>query len=230
MAMDRLPAAAMRVRHRRGLTSPSESRCTEPPLKRTATLLIGLLLAASASARDYVPRTGDIVFHTSTSSQSVAVQAATRSPYSHMGIVMLRDGRPYVLEAVQPVGYTPLQAWLDRGRQGRYVVKRPRAPLSAEAAAGLQQQAARYLGKPYDLTFEWSDERIYCSELVWKLYRSAAGIELAPLATLGSFDLDAAPVRVKLRERYGNQVPLHEPVISPAAIFASPLLETVDQR
>jgi hypothetical protein len=26
-----------------------------------------------------------------------------------------------------------------------------------------------FLGKDYDLTFGWSDERLYCSELVWKV-------------------------------------------------------------
>lgn len=203
-------------------------RRKESSLRTMTALILGLLLSPLASA--YEPQAGDIVFHTSTSSQSLAVQAATRSRYSHMGIVLFRNGSPYVLEAVQPVQYTPLQAWLDRGKHGHYVVKRLRSPLSTQASAALQAEAARHVGKPYDLTFEWSDERIYCSELVWKLYKSAAGIELAPLARLGSFDLNAAPVRAKLRERYGQRVPLDEPVVSPAAIFESPLLVTVDRR
>ncbi|KRG44950.1 hypothetical protein ARC78_03830 [Stenotrophomonas pictorum JCM 9942] len=192
--------------------------------------LLMLLVCWTLPASAYTPQDGDIVFHTSTSSQSVAVQAATHSPYSHMGIVLLRGGVPHVLEAVQPVRYTPLQAWLDRGRQGRYVIKRPATPLDANAKARLQRAATPYLGKPYDLTFEWSDQRIYCSELVWKLYRDATGIRLAPLARLDSFDLQAPTVRAKLRERYGANIPRDEPVISPAAIFASPMLVTVDQR
>lgn len=197
-------------------------------MPRTAALLLLLLL--STGARAYEPRTGDIVFHTSTSRQSIAVQAATHSPYSHMGIVLFRAGKPFVFEAVQPVKYTPLAAWLARGKGGRYVVKRLRTPLSPAAAERLQAQAARYAGKPYDLTFEWSDERIYCSELVWKLYQSAAGIELAPLARLDSFDLSSPAVRARLRERYGDKVPRDEPVIAPAAIFNSPLLVEVDRR
>jgi hypothetical protein len=35
----------------------------------------------------YQPRNGDIIFQTSLSDQSVAIQAATKSPYSHLGIV-----------------------------------------------------------------------------------------------------------------------------------------------
>ncbi len=199
-----------------------------PRLGLWALLVLPAWWAQPASA--YTPQDGDIVFHTSTSRQSVAVQSATHSPYSHMGIVLLRGGAPYVLEAVQPVRYTPLQAWLDRGRHGRYVIKRPITPLDAHTKARLHAAATPYLGKPYDLTFEWSDQRIYCSELVWKLYRDAAGIGLAPLARLDSFDLQAPAVQAKLRERYGANIPRGEPVISPAAIFASPLLVTVDQR
>lgn len=197
-------------------------------MKRMTILIIGLLFSSLVLA--YEPQAGDIVFHTSLSKQSIAVQAATNSPYSHMGIVLFKDGKPYVFEAVQPVKYTPLEAWLNRGKGKHYVVKRPKSPLSTEAIAQLQKDTSHYIGKPYDLTFEWSDSRIYCSELVWKLYKSAADIELAPLAKLGSFNLSNPAVKAKLKERYGNQVPLNEPVIAPVAIFESPLLVTVAQR
>ena len=197
-------------------------------MKRMTILIIGLLFGSLALA--YEPQAGDIVFHTSLSKQSIAVQAATNSPYSHMGIVLFKDGKPYVFEAVQPVKYTPLETWLDRGKGKHYVVKRPKSPLSAEAISQLQKDAELYVGKPYNLTFEWSDSRIYCSELVWKLYKSAANIELSPLAKLGSFNLSNPSVKAKLKERYGNNVPLNEPVIAPVAIFESPLLVTAAQR
>ncbi len=178
----------------------------------------------------YEPQAGDIVFHTSRSSQSEAIQAATGSPWSHMGVVLFKDGRAQVFEAVQPVKFTPLHAWLDRGVDGHYVVKRPRRPLSPEAVERMQAQASRYRGKPYDLAFEWSDQRIYCSELVWKLYRDSAGIELGALQRLGDFKLDHPAVAGKLAERYGDRIPRDEPVIAPVAIFDSPLLETVAER
>lgn len=193
-------------------------------------IMVCLSLLLSATAFAYEPEAGDIVFHTSRSAQSKAVQAATKSPYSHMGIVLFRDGKAVVFEAVQPVKYTPLKQWLDRGQGRRYVAKRLKQPLSAASVRKLHQAAERYEGKAYDLTFEWSDERLYCSELVWKMYKAAADIELAPLARLGSFDLDAPAVKAKLKERYGENVPLDEPVVSPAAIFESRALKIVGQR
>jgi hypothetical protein len=191
-------------------------------------IFAALLLLNSAAAFAYTPKEGDIVFQTSLSRQSRAIQIATGSPYSHMGIILFRNGKPYVFEAVQPVKYTPFKTWAARGKDGQYVAKRLRKSLDTKTIALFHREAKEYLGKPYDLAFEWSDQRIYCSELVWKLYK-AANIELAPLARLGSFNLDAPEVRKILKQRYGNHVPLNEPVIAPSAIFDSPLLDTVAQ-
>ncbi len=198
-------------------------------MKLALAAMVASLFVASHSWA-YQPRTGDIVFHTSTSAQSAAIQAATHSAYSHVGVVVHDQGSPKVLEAVEPVKLTSLQAWLKRGKGQHYVIKRLKQPLAASAAAQMELDAKRFIGKPYDLTFEWSDDRIYCSELVWKLYKGSAGIELAPLSQLKSFDLTSPAVRSKLKERYGSQVPLDEPVVPPSALFDSPLLETVAER
>ena len=173
---------------------------------------------------------GDIIFHTSRSSQSQAIQRATHSPYSHMGLILHRGGRPYVFEAVRTVRYTPLTAWIERGAGGRFVVKRlkdARERLTPAAVARLKTEARRLEGRPYDPTFEWSDDRIYCSELVWKLYDRALGIEVGPLQKLAEFDLTAPAVKAKMRERYGVRIPLQETVISPGAMFSWDGLVTV---
>ena len=189
------------------------------------------LFIAAFHCRDAVAATplrdGDIIFHTSRSAQSAAIQRATHSPYSHMGIILYRDGKPFVFEAIATVRYTPLANWIARGDGGHYVVRRlKRAPTPAEVEK-LRAAAKSYEGKPYDLYFEWSDARIYCSELVWKMYRDAMGIEIGGLQKLREFDLTDPAVKAKMRERYGTHVPLEERVISPAAMFESRLLETV---
>ena len=68
---------------------------------------------------------------------------------------------------------------------------------------------------------------MYCSELVWKLYQRSTGLEVGKLATLSSFDLSHPVVKEKLKERYGDNIPMDERVISPQAIVDSDLLETV---
>jgi cell wall-associated NlpC family hydrolase len=197
-------------------------------LSRLLAACLGLF-AADAHADDSL-RDGDIIFHTSRSAQSSAIQRATRSPYSHVGIILLRDGKPFVLEAVATVRYTPLESWIARGNAGHYVVRRLKRGLSSGEATKLRVAAKRFAGKPYDLYFEWSDARIYCSELVWKIYREGLGVELGRLQKLREFDLKDSAVKAKMRERYGTKVPLDEPVISPAALFDSDLLITASKN
>jgi uncharacterized protein YycO len=194
---------------------------------------LGLLLAMSSAPQASAGsplRDGDIIFQTSRSAQSVAIQRATHSPYSHVGVIFHRDGKPFVFEALATVRYTPLASWTARGNGGHYVVKRLKHALSPEQSGKLRRAAERYAGKPYDLYFEWSDARIYCSELVWKAYHDALGIEIGVRQKLREFDLSDPVVKAKMRERYGTRVPLDEPVISPGAQFDSPRLLTVESR
>lgn len=86
-----------------------------------------------ALAQSYQPADGDVLLQTSTSAQSLAIQLATGSTYSHTGVVLHRDGAPYVYEAVQPVRYVPLDAWLASGEAGQFTAMRPSEPLSPES-------------------------------------------------------------------------------------------------
>lgn len=185
-----------------------------------------LLSISSVTFADYQPQTGDIVFQVMLSDQSRAIQLATKSQYSHVGIVIIKDGEPRVFEAVGPVKYTPWQDWINQGDKHHFVAKRIKNPLSEKVVKTIIKSTKLYEGKAYDFPFSWTDEKIYCSELVWKLYK-AADIELAPLAELGSFDLSHPIVKAKLNERYGEHIPLNEKVVPPAALFDSDLLETV---
>ena len=189
-----------------------------------------LLAAACSSDGQYLPKDGDVVFQVSQSAQSRAIQLATGSPYSHMGIVYLREGEPFVFEAVQPVKLTPLRDWIKRGKGGQFVAKRlrdSRTLLSPQVLQQMKSIGEEFSGRDYDVYFEWSDERMYCSELVWKIFKRGAGIEIGTLANLGDFDLSSPAVKEKLQERFGDSVPLSEIVISPSSMFESPMLETV---
>lgn len=173
---------------------------------------------------------GDVVFQVSRSSQSLAIQKATHSRYSHMGLILFKQKQPYVYEASSTVRYTPLTEWIARGQDQHIVVKRlknAQQRLTPTALKTLHQQADRYAGRPYDLTFAWSDQRMYCSELVWKIYAHTLQLHLGELQQLKDFDLSHPAVKAKLQERYGNAIPLHEQVISPVAMFESEQLETI---
>lgn len=186
------------------------------------------LPAETAKEKDF--QNGDLIFHASLSNQSKAIQLATHSEWSHCGIIYEKDGKYFVYEAVQPVKLTPLDKWIARGEGQRYVVKRLKNAATVLTPATLHKMKSageQYAGKNYDIYFGWSDERIYCSELIWKIYKEATGLELGALEQLKDFDLSNQVVQAKMKERYGENIPMDEKVISPAAVFESELLVTV---
>jgi len=190
-----------------------------------------VLTACNAQPKDV--KDGDIIFQETSGGQGKAIQIATHSKYSHCGIIYMVDGKPYVYEAVQPVKMTPLDKWIARGDEEHYVIKRLKnasTVLTPDVLKKMKAAGEPFKGKDYDIYFGWGDNDLYCSELVWKIYKRGAGIEVGKPQKLASFDLSNPIVQQKLAERYGSSIPYEEQVISPAAIFESDKLELVDQH
>lgn len=202
-------------------------------MKKPFLLYLGVILITFFGCGDLPAeqlQDGDIIFHTSRSTQSVAIQKATDCKYSHMGIIFFRGDSPYVYEAINTVQYTPLKKWIARGDGSHYVVKRLRDAdliLTPKALAKLRQVARMFQGNPYDLAFEWSDDRICCSELVWKIYDRGLGLRIGRLQKLRDFNLSDPVVKAKMEERYGTAIPMEETVISPGEMFSCDRLAIV---
>ena len=182
---------------------------------------------------DNTLQSGDIFFQTSQSAQCTAVQLATHSIYSHCGILFKQGNNIIVYEAVQPVKTIPLKELIKEGKDNKYVIKRlknAKQLLTSAVLEKMKKVADQYKGKNYDIYFGWSDDRIYCSELVWKIYKQGADIEVGKLEQLKDFDLTSEPVKKLMKERYGNNIPYKETVISPVSIFKSELLVTVEEK
>lgn len=173
---------------------------------------------------------GDIIFQTSQSQQCEAVRIATNSKFSHCGIIFIKDGKQYVYEAVQPVKMTLLEDWIEHGKEEKYVVKRlnnASTVLNKNTIEKMKTYGLAFNNKDYDIYFEWSNDKIYCSELVWKIYKEGANIELCPLQKLKEFNLSDPKVKAILQERYGNSIPLEEDVVAPSQIVNSKQLVTI---
>jgi hypothetical protein len=197
--------------------------------------LAAFVFALPASARERLElRDGDLVFQTSRSGQSAAVALATRSRLTHMGVVFLDRGEPWVLEAVEPVKRTRFEAWKRRGEGGRVWVKRLRDAgevLTPEVVARMRTLGQGWAGRPYDLQFRWDDERLYCSELAYKLYERAAGVTIGKVQRAGEMALAHPEVQRKLGERFGAvRFSPEEPVVTPQAMFDDPRLVLVEPR
>ncbi|KAF2340492.1 YiiX family permuted papain-like enzyme [Flavobacterium tistrianum] len=172
---------------------------------------------------------GDLIFQTSESKQCEAVRIATNSKFSHCGIIYDINGNWFVFEAVQPVKLTPIEDWIKQGKDSKYVVKRLKddSVLNPQVLQKMKDYSQQFDGKEYDAYFEWTDNRIYCSELIWKIYKNAAGIELTKLRELKDFNLQDPRVQKILKERYGNDIPLEEKVVAPSDLADSTILKTV---
>lgn len=197
-------------------------------------LIVLFLLPPNAWGADQAPvwsdlQSGDILLQTTTSAQDVALKLATGSEFTHCGVVFWKDGQAYVYEAIGPVISTPIAQWIDRGVDRRFVALRLKDPhrLTPAALEKLQRVGESFAGRPYDPLFQWSDDRIYCSELVWKMFHRALGLDLTPLHTFADYDLDHGAVQALIKERYGTTLPMNEPVVAPSDLLDSPHLRVV---
>ncbi|MGQ7944610.1 YiiX family permuted papain-like enzyme [Flavobacterium sp. WC2509] len=173
---------------------------------------------------------GDMIFQTSQSKQAEAIQIATNSKFSHCGIIFIEKGKKYVFEAVQPVKFTPLEAWITRGKENHFVVTRLKNAstiLNAQTIQKMKVYGKSLNNKEYDRYFGWSDDKLYCSELIWKIYKNGAGIELCPLQKLKDFNLKDIRVQAILAEKYGAKIPLEESVVAPSNLEQSKIVTKI---
>lgn len=182
----------------------------------------------AADEGEYRYMTGDLVFQSTSGEQAKAIRAATGSRYTHCGVVFEQDGTFKVLEASQPVKITPLEEFRKRSLPGTFEVRRLKEPLSSEAIEAGRDWGKQQIGLNYDPHFRWDDQTLYCSELVWKVFKKA-GVELCPTKRFRDYELESPEVKKVIADRYGSKdkMPQEEPVVSPGDLADSPLLVPV---
>lgn len=201
------------------------SICAKVLVRFVVSCFFGVLLAGCAGiSRDYAVQEGDIVFQPLPHGALVdAIEGVSGSIYSHCGIVERMDGEWYVLEAIGPVQVTPLGEWIRRGRSGYFDAFRLDAELQPKTPAILAA-ARTYLGRPYDIHYSFDDERIYCSELIFKAVKSATGVSLGKVQRLGDLNWQPHEAFIRSIESY---VPKDREMITPQSLSEAPELTLV---
>ena len=115
---------------------------------------------------------GDMIFQTSLSRQSGMIQRATDSPMTHCGVVVKVGKEFKVLEASNVVKLTSLASFIAKGKGHKYWIK------NSKLASGDKIDYKPYLGKRYDLAFQFENDSYYCSELIYVIYKDQFGISL----------------------------------------------------
>ena len=203
-------------------------------MKRTLIILCIILLVTtlpimSIIAEIYTARTGmvqdvregDVIFQTSPSEQSPLIQIATRSKISHCGIIVMKNEKPYVLETLKTLVVTPLDKFIARGEDGKYWLKRSKKE-------NIKIKYKSYLGKPYDKAFKFDNDKFYCSELIYDIYKNQLGIELCKPKKVGDYLIlgtDKLPkIEKAMKER---RIIKEQYAVAPVDIFESDYLEDV---
>ena len=179
--------------------------------------MTGREAAASARATSLIPS------RLATGGAGMAATAGSKGG-GGAGLVEVAPDGVFVIEALGKVSRTPIAAWIRRGDGRRYTALRKR-DLTPEAGAAVVGAARAFLGKPYDARFEWSDDRLYCSELVAKAYQRGANLSAGRLQRIA--DLNIGPILAAARARYGDKLPLDRKVLTPASLAEDPGFVTV---
>jgi hypothetical protein len=113
-------------------------------------------------------RTGTLLF---CKGDCLAVKFFTRSPYTHVAAVVMKDGRPVVYDSMNGVGTRsmPLGDWLDTQRPAEIFVYSPIEAYSDERANLLRTALDERLGRPYGNKHHLTGKRaegMHCSEYV----------------------------------------------------------------
>ncbi len=182
-------------------------------------LLLSLYLTAAekntsvAESAHYQPQPGDIIFQSLPHSDLTdAIEGATNSKFSHVGMVIEKDNTWFVREAIGDVHDTPLNEFTSRGRDRKFEVYRLRETHQKYIPNFIEASKA-YLNRPYDIRYRFDDETIYCSELIYKAFKQAANIELGRLVKLG--ELDWGKYEQLIQQLEGGPVPKNRKMITP---------------
>lgn len=188
---------------------------------------LGALVAVAEGTRapEVTLQDGDVVLQASSSERSALIRKASRSPYSHVGLIERAKDGVFVIEAVQPVSRTPLSAWVKRGEGGWVTVLRAKG-LDARARGQVVAAAKKELGKPYDARYRWDDERLYCSELVVKAFARAAGLSVGRQEVVNTLEL--SDEELALATKLG--VSPTQTLVTPASLVGDEAFELLAER
>ncbi len=171
-------------------------------------------------------QSGDLIFQSSLSSQSEALQEGSGSHITHVGVLFKEAGKWNVYEAVQPVKITPIKRFIKNGKEERVTIKRVKknfVDLSDLRNQNLLKESLKkYLGLNYDIYFEWSDDKIYCSEFVYKGFINAFNKSPGTMQEIREFNLDGPYIKDLVLKRYGSinkELNLNEKIVSPLSMY-----------
>lgn len=140
-------------------------------LKKLAAFIFGILLSFGVFALEL--KKGDLLLQSLRCYVCNLIEAETNSPYSHIGIVLFKNNKPYVLEAFSNVAIVPLKEFLSKSKKNITVKVLRHKALRDSEYYGLNAFAQNIEGNPYNKSYRFNNyingkKSYYCSELVYE--------------------------------------------------------------
>ena len=198
--------------------------------KRLTVWALTLALGACQTPPERL-RTGDLLFVGSSEgagSMDEAIVAATGN-LTHVAIIQVdQAGMPWVIDATPKRGVSryPLDSLVQANPGAAFLVKRLK---DTTGVSRFVENALRFVGNPYDLTFLPDNDAFYCSELVRDAYRRPDGSYLFDAAPMNFLSPDGSLPTYweELFERLDMPVPQDVPGTNPQDMSQSPLLQDI---
>ncbi|MFH1783427.1 MAG: YiiX/YebB-like N1pC/P60 family cysteine hydrolase [bacterium] len=200
-------------------------------MKKLLLLSLFIFITGCSPGQQSKLKTGDIIFQKRMTPGSVMFGQATKSEYSHMGMIYMLEAQPFVFEVVELVTLTPLDDWVRKGEGKLYTVKRLKNAeevFKEDVLEKLEAFADVLMAGFSDPYFEWTDEGYYPSELVWKVYETIAETELCPLKKIKDLDFTNEAFARMMEEYYKGKIPMDENMVLPSDILNSEKLMSVE--
>ncbi len=189
-------------------------------MKKTLLLLMASVMfisnikADNSTYKDWY-KEGDIIFQCSKSSQSTLLNWTTLHWSTHCGIIIEKNNDLYVLEAVGPVKLTSFLEWINKGKYVGFHYK-----VLRYTDENIKINYKKYLGQKYDWSFKFNNGKMYCSELVYLIYKEQFGVELCKPRPAKDYNLLFIKDEMKKRGITEDQL-----MVAPSDIYKSELLK-----
>ena len=214
-------------------------------LNIAAFVLAAALMLGCSGSDERSARTGDLVFVSipadydlNAGSMSSAIAASTSDGAElmkiHVAILEVQGDSTWIIDATIKHGVDrhPLDTFLSDftlrdGSLPEFEVMR--VDVDAAQAAQFVQNAKRFLGQPYDVHFLPDNGALYCSELVYDSYVTAAGEHLFSQVPMNWKD-ESGEIPVYWQELFGllgEPVPQGVPGTNPQEMAEDPCLVKV---
>jgi hypothetical protein len=151
--------------------------------------------------------------------------------YNHCGLVININDTLQVIEAIgKKVRLTAIAEFEARCSAAHLLIGRLRPPYR-HLIGNIENVATKQLGIPYDDFFEMNNGKLYCSELIYEVFKEANGgkpfFKLKPMTFKDPETHDFFPLWVAYYRKLGAAIPQEKPGINPGLLSRSSKLYVI---